>query len=229
MKKYIVTGGSSGMGYAISSKLLEAGNEVLIISRHAESSDLLKYKNCVAKNADLSNIDQINNVIDWYKKKKKLKEQLIDGLINCAGIGWGNSLLNITEEEYEKIFSINVKGLIFMTKAALPLMKESGIICNFSSIAGIKGFAEWSIYCSSKYAVEGFTQSIRHELRSKKIRVVSIRPGSVDTPFYAGLKPEQKVDFIKPQTIVEFVSVILNMPKEAIVEEIFINNSVGDL
>lgn len=227
MKKYIVTGGSSGMGYAIASRLLEEGNSVLILSRHAESVDLLKDKNCSAKNVDIANASEIKEFLDWYKKKP---ENTIDGLINCAGIGWGKKLEEITEEEYEKVFSINIKGLIFITQGLVPFVKEqTGIICNFSSIAGIKGFAEWSLYCASKYAVEGFTQSIRHELRPKGIRVACVKCGSVDTPFYKDIPAEEKSDFIHPETVADCVVSIMHMPKEAIVEDIFINNSVGDL
>lgn len=227
MKKYIVTGGSSGMGNAIASRLLEEGHSVLILSRHTESSQLQKNKNCTSKNVDIANVSEIKKFIDWYKERP---ENTIDGLINCAGIGWEKKLQDITEEEYERIFSINIKGLIFITQGLVPFIKEqTGIICNFSSIAGIKGFADWSLYCASKYAVEGFTQSIRHELRPKGIRVVCVKCGSVNTPFYKNIPQEEKKDFIQPGTVANLVVSTLSLPKEAVVEDIFINNSVGDL
>jgi NAD(P)-dependent dehydrogenase (short-subunit alcohol dehydrogenase family) len=227
MKKYIITGGSSGMGYAIAAELLRKDNSVIIVSRNAESSDLSKHKNCIAKNVDISKVDEIKEFLSWYKTQP---ENTVDALVNCAGIGWGKLLADTKEEEYEKMFNINVKGLIFMTQGIVPFIKEqAGIICNFSSIAGIKGFSEWSLYCASKYAVEGFTQSIRYELRPKGIRVISVKPGSVDTPFYEKLKLEEKKDFIKPETVAYLVTTILDIPKEAVVEDIFINNAVGDL
>jgi 3-oxoacyl-[acyl-carrier protein] reductase len=227
MKKYIITGGSSGMGQSIASKLLNDGNSVFILSRHAESSSLLENKNCSAKNIDISDVKEIEKLINWYKGQP---ENIVDGLINCAGIGWDKKLQDITEEEYERMFTINVKGLIFMTQGLVPFIKEhTGIICNFSSIAGIKGFADWSLYCASKYAVEGFTQSIRYELRPKGIRVVCVKCGSVNTPFYKNVLQEEKKDFIQPGTVADLVASTLALPQEAVVEDIFINNSVGDL
>ena len=230
MKKYyLITGGSSGMGYQISKKFLGEGCVVFILSRTAESCDLKdKYSNCLTRNTDVSKIEDIRNAFEWVVER--IGKNKLDGLINCAGIGHATPLGKITESLYDKFYSVNVKGLIFVTKIFLPLIKkDGGIICNFSSIAGIKGFSEWSLYCSSKYAVEGFSQSIKNELRKIGIRVVVIRPGSVDTPFYSYLKSEDKKDFIQPETVADIVSTIFKIPPEANVEDIFINNSVGDL
>jgi NAD(P)-dependent dehydrogenase (short-subunit alcohol dehydrogenase family) len=138
--------------------------------------------------------------------------------------------LELTEQDYENVFATNVKGLMFATKTFLDLLtNDSGIICNISSIAGIKGFSEWSLYCASKFAVEGFTQSIRHELRPRGIRVMCVQPGSVDTPIYEHLSREEKRDFIDPATIAHIIVELLDIPQKAVVEDIFINNSVGDL
>ena len=119
---------------------------------------------------------------------------------------------------------------MFTTKTFLDLLtNDTGIICNISSNAGIKGFSAWSLYCASKFAVEGFTQSIRHELRPRGIRVMCVQPGAVDTPIYAHLSPEEKRDFMDPETIAHIIVELLAIPPKAVVENIYINNSVGDL
>ena len=226
-KVYVITGGSSGMGYQLARELSQE-HKVIILSRNAESIDIVDGSNVFGINTDIRSIEQINQA--YQQVRSSLKINTIDGLINCAGVAYEKKITDVTEKDYDDIFSTNVCGLIFTTKIFLDIIKnDTGIICNISSIAGIKGFSDWSIYCSSKFAVEGFTQSIRHEVRERGIRVTSIRPGSVDTNIYKHVSTEEKKDFIKPQTIAEVIVDILKLPKEAVVEDIFINNSVGDL
>jgi 3-oxoacyl-[acyl-carrier protein] reductase len=226
-KTYIVTGGSSGIGYHLVKKLGEVGR-VILLARSAEQTDLVDNSVVFGINTDVRSLQQFLHAKEKIQNTFHIEQ--IDGLINCAGIGYRQPLLELTEQDYENVFATNVKGLMFATKTFLDLLtNDTGIICNISSIAGIKGFSEWSLYCASKFAVEGFTQSIRHELRPRGIRVMSVRPGSVDTPIYAYLSREEKRDFIDPATIATLISALLDIPQKAVVEDIFINNSVGDL
>ncbi len=226
-KTYIVTGGSSGIGYHLVKRLGEV-SRVIILARSAEQTDLVDNSGVLGINTDVSSLQQL------LQAKEKIKTTFhigqIDGLINCAGIGYRQPLVELTEQDYEQVFATNVKGLMFATQTFLDVLtNETGIICNISSIAGIKGFSEWSLYCASKFAVEGFTQSIRYELRPRGIRVMSVRPGAVDTPIYAHLSSEEKRDFMDPATIAQIIVELLALPQKAVVEDIFINNSVGDL
>ena len=226
-KNYIVTGGSSGIGYHLV-KRLGAVSRVIILARSAEQTDLVDNADVFGVNADVRSLKQLLHAKE--KITSTLHIEQIDGLINCAGIGYSQPLRELTEQDYENVFSTNVKGLMFATKTFLDLLKDqTGIICNISSIAGIKGFSEWSLYCASKFAIEGFTQSIRHELRPRGIRVMSVRPGSVDTPIYAHLSTEEKRNFIDPATIARIIVELFDISQKAVVEDIFINNSVGDL
>lgn len=224
----VITGGSSGIGLEISKLLLNHRFFVIILSRKAKDSPLRKNKDCFCINTDIGSVRDVQKAKSIIKRKLNIEK--IDVLINCAGVGHEDKVENISEKDYEDFFSTNVKGTIFTTKEFLPLIKrETGIICNISSIAGIKGFSKWSLYCASKFAVEGFTKSIREELRESKIRVMVVRSGAVDTPFYNRLSEEEKRDFMKPQTIAQVVVNALFLPVESCVEEIFINNTVGDL
>lgn len=227
-KNYLITGGSSGIGYEISKLLLDRGDRVFIISRSAEECDLKDLEEAFVKNIDIRSVEQIKMAKRWISEE--LKSRKLDGIINSAGIGKAIKLKNTSEKEYEDFFDTNVKGTIFTVRLFLPLLKtKSGVIINFSSIAGIKGFAEWSLYASTKFAVEGFSQSIRYELRNSGIRVSTIRAGSVDTPFYSYLPKSEKAAFIKPKTIADFVVNILDLPPKTTIENIFINNSIGDI
>lgn len=227
-KTIVITGGSSGIGETITDLLLSDGYRVFILARNAENTNLSKKENCFVKNIDIRKISEIELAVQWVKQQ--IGSDKIDGLINCAGIGYKTPLESISEEEYENFFSTNVKGTIFVCKLFIPLLRKNiGTIINFSSIAGIKGFSKWSLYCATKFAIEGFTDSLRYELKDKIIRVTSIEPGSVNTPFYKYLKREEKKEFINPKTIGELVLTILNMERNATVERIFINNTLGDL
>ncbi|MEZ7891044.1 MAG: SDR family oxidoreductase [Candidatus Wallbacteria bacterium] len=229
-KNIIITGGSSGIGYETAKLFLDSGYKVLILSRSSEKCGLLKeYPGfCYAKNTDVSEILQIESALVYAKKIFKAKK--IDCLINCAGVGYPKNVIDFSEADYNRIFDVNVKGTIFTSKIFLPLIKkQTGVICNISSIAGIKGFSEWSLYCASKFAVEGFSESLRHELRNDGIRVVCIRPGAVETPLYSFLPKKLKKDFMTPETIAKVIMTAVELPPEACVENMFINNSAGDL
>ena len=226
-RTYIVTGGSSGIGYHLVKRLGEV-SRVIILARSAEQTDLVDNAVVFGINTDVQSLQQLLHAKETITNTFQIEQ--IDGLINCAGIGYRQPLLELTEQDYDNVFATNVKGLLFATKTFLDLLKNNtGIICNISSIAGIKGFSEWSLYSASKFAVEGFTQSIRYELRPRGIRVMSVRPGSVDTPIYAHLSREEKRDFMDPATIAKIIVELLALPPKAVVEDIFINNSVGDL
>ena len=203
-------------------------SRVIALARNAEQTDLVDNAVVFGMNTDVRSLQQLLQAKEKITTTFQIGQ--IDGLINCAGIGYRQAILELTEQDYENVFATNVKGLMFATRTFLDLLKDqTGIICNISSIAGIKGFSEWSLYSASKFAVEGFTQSIRHELRHRGIRVMSVRPGSVDTPIYAHLSREEKRDFMDPATIAGIIVELLALPQNAVVEDIFINNAVGDL
>lgn len=228
MKKIaFITGGSSGIGAAISQKLLKLGCKVFVVSRQASKSHLAKQKNCTVIDADLTQISAAAKIIKNKLAKEKINS--IDILINCAGIGYGTPLKNLDEKTYDSFMNTNVKSVFFFTKNLLPFLKKNSIICNVSSIAGIKGFSQWSTYCASKFALEGFTKSLREELRERGIKVMIVRPGAVDTPLYDFLKKSEKKDFMKPETIADIVVPNFFLEDNATTEEIFINNSVGDV
>lgn len=227
-KTVVVSGGSSGIGRAIAEKLLGMGHRVFVLSRKAESSDLAERENCVALNVDLRSVAEIEATAKKIEAEAGLGK--IDVLVNCAGIGYGTPILEVTEKLYEDFMNTNFRSMVFLTKFLLPLMPENSIICNISSICGIKGFGEWSLYTASKHAVEGFSKELRHEVRDRKIKVMVVRPGSIDTPLYDFIEDqEEKKAFIQPKSVADVVVPGLFLEPNAVVEELFINNSVGDL
>ncbi|MFZ2501022.1 MAG: SDR family oxidoreductase [Minisyncoccia bacterium] len=229
-RNIVITGGSSGIGYSLTKRLTENGDNVFLLSRKALDAKI-NGENCFKIPCDVSKTMDINRAKDDVLRiLSGLENSDIDCLINCAGVGYEKSLENTDESDFEYIFGTNVKGLIFTTKIFLPLLsKPNSVICNISSVAGIKGFAGWTLYSASKFAVEGFSESLRHELRPKRIKVISVRLGAVNTPFYKDLPNDDKTEFMDPGEVSDTIIMALFTGTNAVVENIFINNTCGDL
>lgn len=175
MKTMIVTGGSQGIGLAIAKKFLEIDYQVITISR-AKSFELLNKKH-THYSADLSKWTECINICDVIKQKFTN----IDVLVNNVGKSQWSSLENITEDFVNELFETNIKSYIAITKGILPLMQRDSNIINISSMAAKRGTKNNSIYCASKFAINGLTQSWSKELGSKGIRVNAVCPVLVES------------------------------------------------
>lgn len=186
-KVVLITGASSGMGKETAVYLGTHGFKVYAGTR--DPSSAVDLKNEIVKNKldikiiklDVSNNDSIKNAVNEIKNES----EFIDILINNAGYGLVSTVEDVSEEEMVNQFDINVFGIFRVCKAVIPLMREqkSGIIINVSSFLGKIGLPLLTFYNSSKYAVEGITDSLRYELESFNIRVHSVMPGFFNTKF----------------------------------------------
>jgi 3-oxoacyl-[acyl-carrier protein] reductase len=186
----IVTGSTRGIGKETALLLLKNGMNVIISSRNQENIDNIiqkvsikfpsKKENILGLKCDVSNYSDIKFLVgESIKRFGK-----IDILVNNAGIVYFKSLLDTTEEEWDKTIDINLKGVFLFTKEVLPHMienKSGGVIVNVSSGAGKYGFPNLSSYCASKFGIIGLTESIAKEVDKFNIKVMTICPGGVDT------------------------------------------------
>ena len=160
-----------------------ANNNFLVYAGTRDTKKLqnLKHENIIALKLDITDSENINKAIDTII----LKHKNIDVLINNAGYGLVSTVEDVTEEQMLSQFNINVFGVLRVTKAIIPIMRKNknGIIINISSFLGKIGLPLLTLYNSSKYAVEGITDSLRYELRDFNIRVHSLMPGFFDTNF----------------------------------------------
>ena len=177
----LITGASSGMGYETALFLAKNGFIVYAGTRDVNRYKDLKSNNLFAVLLDITNYKSIKKVVNHIKQQ----HNSIDILINNAGYGLVSTVEDANEEQMYKQFNINVFGIFRVCKAVIPLMREkkSGIIINISSFLGKIGLPLLTFYNSSKYAVEGITDSLRYELKDFNIRVHSIMPGFFDTKF----------------------------------------------
>ncbi|MEF8880212.1 MAG: SDR family NAD(P)-dependent oxidoreductase [Candidatus Nanohaloarchaea archaeon] len=179
-KVAIVTGGSSGIGKAICEKLNWEGVEVVIADVDEEKGlELAKEIGADFKKCDVSDKESVENMIqETVDEHGKL-----DIMINNAGIGSTNSIEEMDEEEWEKTISVDLDGVMYGTKAAVPHLKETeGVILNTASIYGLVGDIGATAYNAAKGGVVNFTRSVADDLAQYNIRVNSICPGFVDTP-----------------------------------------------
>jgi short-subunit dehydrogenase len=160
-----------------------ANNNFLVYAGTRDTKKIqdLEYENIIALKLDITNSENVNKAVNTIVTKHKN----IDILINNAGYGLVSTVEDVTEEEMLTQFNVNVFGVLRVSKAVIPIMRknESGIIINISSFLGKIGLPLLTLYNSSKYAVEGITDSLRYELRDFNIRVHSIMPGFFDTNF----------------------------------------------
>ncbi|OKP90276.1 short-chain dehydrogenase/reductase [Paenibacillus sp. P3E] len=181
-KVWIITGCSTGFGRHIAKHAINAGYKVAVTARNVEAiRDITEghEENTLTLPLDVTNKDQINSVVSETIEKFGH----IDVLVNNAGIGYFASVEESIEEETRKMFEINFWGLMHMTNAVLPYMRNrrSGHIINFSSIGGLASFPTLGYYHATKYALEGISESLAQEVASLNIHVTLIEPGAFRT------------------------------------------------
>lgn len=185
-KVALVTGGNSGIGLAAAKRLVSDGAYVFITGRRQSELDAAVKqigRNVTGVRGDVSNLADLDRLYTTVKEQKGS----IDILFANAGIGELVPLVAITEKHFDKIFSVNVKGLLFTVQKALPLFHDGGSIILNASIAASKGIEASSVYNATKAAIRSFARTWTVELRHHKIRVNAISPGMIDTPGLNGL------------------------------------------
>ena len=181
-KVVFVTGASRGIGKEVALKYAENGYNV-VINYASDKTDVESLKKefeeknveTIIEKADVTNSNQIEELV----KKAIEKFGKIDVLVNNAGITKDNLLMRMSEEEFDKVIEVNLKGTYIVTKAVTKYMmkKRSGSIINLSSVVGVAGNAGQTNYSASKAGIIGFTKSIAKELASRNIRANAVAPG----------------------------------------------------
>jgi NAD(P)-dependent dehydrogenase (short-subunit alcohol dehydrogenase family) len=196
-KVAVITGGNSGIGLATAQRFVAEGAYVFITGRRQAELDAavkLIGKNVTAVQGDVSNLADLDKL---YAAVKQQKGHL-DIIFANAGGGQFAPLGAITEEQFDKTFNANVKGLLFTVQKALPLLRDGSSIILNASIVSIKGMPAFSVYSATKAAVRSFARSWTNDLKDRKIRVNAVSPGPIDTPGVAGLaQSEEQLKQIK--------------------------------
>jgi NAD(P)-dependent dehydrogenase (short-subunit alcohol dehydrogenase family) len=177
----LVTGGTSGIGLATAKQFVNEGAYVYITGRRdRELAGALREigSNVTGVQGDVSSLEDLDRLFAQIKREKGK----LDIVFANAGIAKYASLGTITEELYDAIFGVNVKGLLFTVQKALPLMPDGAAIILNASIVASKGLSSNSVYSATKAAVRSFARTWTTDLKARRIRVNAVSPGTVDTP-----------------------------------------------
>jgi short-subunit dehydrogenase len=187
----VITGASSGIGRATAEEFAKQGYELAVTARRKELLDSLvddlKVRfpkvNVKAFKCDITRFSEVMQLAADVEKEWGR----VHILVNNAGAYEYKPLEKSTQEKLDELIDVNVKGVVYVTKAFIPLLKKASEkkewakIVNVSSISGLWGFSNMSVYTATKFAVAGFSSGLRRELRPAKIHVATIFPGPVDT------------------------------------------------
>jgi len=180
-KVAFITGGSTGIGFASAQQFVADGAYVFITARRQKELDQAVStigKNITGIAGDVSKPADLDRIIATIDKQKKH----LDILFANAGVATYQRLGEITEEEFDRHFNINVKGALFSVQKALPLLRDGASIILCSSGVGSKGLGNNSVYSATKAALRSFARTFTTDLKERKIRVNVVSPGAIDTP-----------------------------------------------
>ena len=200
----VITGGNSGIGLATAKRFVSEGANVFIFGRRQNEIDAGVSeigKNVIGIQGDVSNLADLDRLFDVLKVQKGH----LDILFANAGIAQFAPLGEISEEHFDKIFRINVKGLLFTVQKALPILEDGGSIILNASIGSSKGVGGSSVYSATKAAVRSFARTWTVDLRDRKIRVNAISPGPIDTPIFSSITQNEEQSELFKKNIVNAV------------------------
>ena len=188
-KVAVITGGSSGIGLATAKRFVAEGAFVFITGRRQAELDAATAEigsNVVAIQADSSSLVDLDRVYAAVRSQKGR----VDILVANAGILEHATIDKVTEGHFDRLFSVNVKGLVFTVQKALPLMADGAAIILMSSTVANKGLGRSGIYAATKAAIRSFARNWIVDLKDRRIRINVISPGPIETPGLTGAAPD---------------------------------------
>lgn len=229
----LVTGASRGIGKAIAMELASLGFSVALVGRKKDTLDEVASEamaagspKAVSVEADLADVSSCPRLVaDAVSALGG-----IDVLVNCAGLSLAGSFTEATPEQWDKVFAVNARAPFFICQAALPELRKSEkpIVINIASVVGFKGYANQSVYASSKHALTGFTKVFAKEVQPYGIRVHLISPGGVATEMVKEMRPDINADeLIQPEEIAEIVRFIVTRKGKGTIDQFYIRRYSG--
>ncbi len=203
----VVTGAGRGLGLAIAHALAEVAD--LCLCARSEDELAAAARSLEGRARVVAEVCDVSRASDVERLFARCRERLgpVDWLVNNAGVVEMASLAQLTEEQWDRVVDVNLKGPFLCAKAALPdLVEREGRIVNVGSISGTLGTPRMSAYNASKWGVNGLTQALAAELKSQRVMVCAVLPGSVDTAMLrkSGFPPD-----MRPEEVARIVRFLL--------------------
>jgi uncharacterized protein len=223
MRKVIISGGSDGLGKALARALVKKGNKILILApNEAKVGRVAQEIGCLYKVCDISKWENVKNAVAAADSELNG----VDVLINNAGIARGGKLEDMSPEDIQNIFDVNVVGTLFLTKAVVPIMKRAGdgYIININSQGGLYTKPERALYSGSKWALTGITKVLQAELAPSGIKVTGLYPGAMEQTMVKQGQRNPRQNSLAYQDMVDAVEFVLNRSNGIVVPELGIKN-----
>lgn len=221
-KMAVVTGASSGLGAALSAALTGKGAIVYGIARNEQNLNRLKNKLSDRFYPTQLDIGERLSVKKWIENTfSQAYHPSI--LINNAGIGSFSKIDKMLPTDWETMIQTNLNGMFYITSMLIPFMKNNSEPChiiNIGSILGSIGKEDGAAYCTTKFGVRGFSESLFKELRYYNIKVTCFNPGSIDTHFFKSSGIERHSNMLQPNDLANTIIHIIEMPVNMLVTEI---------
>lgn len=221
-KRAVVTGASRGTGRAIATALLKKGATVYGIARDASAmQDLKNQWESNFRSVQLDITDE-KTVREWTAQTFS-EENPPDILINNAGAGFFDKVDTLPSEKWHQMINTNLNAVMYLTTSLVPWMKTKeshSHIINIGSILGKVTGAEKSAYSATKYAIQGFSESLFKELRGDRIKVSCVNPGSIETDFFIESGIEATDKMLKPSDVADILIFLLETPDNVLVDEL---------
>ena len=228
-KVAIITGGNRGVGLATARRLAQAGAAVAIVGRDADQLAVAEasIRDAVANARVLGIAGNVTDPASMERAIQQAESGLggVDILVNNAGIGRYGPVAEQPVEEWRRVIEVNLLGVFYATRAALPAIRRrgGGQIIAISSGAARQGYPNMSAYCSSKAALEGFMRALAAEVANEPIKCATIVPGSILTDFGVRTREERLksgAKFLEPEDVAEAVMFLLAQPDRAWTQEL---------
>ena len=192
-KVAVITGGSTGIGLATARRFVDEGAHVFITARRQEALDRARAeigRNVTTVQGDVANLADLDRLFEIVRAEKGV----VDIVFANAGAVEHVRIDAITEEHYDRIMGVNLKGVVFTVQKALPLMTRGGSIVVNASIVGIsKSVPSLGIYSASKAGARGLIRALVPDLSARGIRINALSPGSTETPIFEGQFPSHEI------------------------------------
>lgn len=233
-RRALITGASSGIGKATAHAFAENGIHVALVSRSqsklAEVAKAAMDYGVTAKaySVDLANVAQVSEQIAAIAQDFGA----IDILVNNAGMGYTGTLQDTPLADWQTVLDLNLTSVFQCIQAVLPGMRQrqTGTIINVASVAGHQAFANWGAYCVSKFGLVALSKTLAIEERANGIRVVTISPGSVNTPIWDTDTVQadfERSQMLTPEIVAQSILYTALLPEQAVVEELTLMSNVG--
>jgi len=218
----VITGASSGLGASLANALVTKGATVYGLARNTKKLNAIENKlgeKFISVGLDITNQKDIASwVLNTFSDSR-----FPDILINNAGSGYFTKIDELSLERWHEMINTNLNGAFYITSSIVPLMKKNtntSHIINIGSILGKTTRAESAAYSATKYGMQGFSEALFKELRSYKIKVTCVNPGSIDTAFFedSGIQPHKNM--LQPKDIATLIIQIVETPDNFLVDEI---------